>query len=274
MCCSHREEPAGLGAEILTRICPFLQPHPLQCPAWSSLFSAALTHTAQVAVAMLPDPQLPERQGYSWVVRAPWGQRACYCSDDTCRIGFLQDFFCCLSSHLALMFRGNESLCFALTPFPQHPLAFHGDDVQCVPKHCPNWACFVSWKYKFIPWRVSTRTVVKAWSDLDGRRQPGFHQVQFWMCLARLSDTGCDGKCSACTLTFHACSIHGAAVRFGKQLFLMHFGNYASEMFYKFMGLFVIQMQIGLKYHYLSTKLKHISNKTKFNGALQNQTFS
>lgn len=54
----------------------------------------------------------------------------------------------------------------------------------------------------------------------------------------------------------------------------MHFGNYASEMFYKFMGLFVIQMQIGLKYHYLSTKQKHITNKTKFNGALQNQTFS
>ena len=36
----------------------------------------------------------------------------------------------------------------------------------------------------------------------------------------------------------------------------------------------VIQMQIGLKYCYLSTEVKDRSHKTKFNGALHNQTFS
>jgi len=36
----------------------------------------------------------------------------------------------------------------------------------------------------------------------------------------------------------------------------------------------VNQMQIGLKYCYLSTEVKDGSNKTEFNKALQNQTLS
>lgn len=95
MCCSHKGEPAGLATETLTQICPFLQLHLLQYPAWSLLlcFSAVLTHTVQVAVAVLPDPHLLKRLGYGWVVGASCGQCAYYCSDDTCRDGFLQDFF-------------------------------------------------------------------------------------------------------------------------------------------------------------------------------------
>lgn len=48
-----------------------------------------------------------------------------------------------------------------------------------------------------------------------------------------------------CVHPYFSCLLYSWGSCEVQQLFLMHFGNYASEMFYKFMGLFVIQMQIG-----------------------------
>lgn len=92
-------------------------------------------------------------------------------------------------------------------------------EVQIHPLESQHPDCFEGLEWS--GWQKTTRISQSPILDVPGQ---AFKHRLWW-------------KCSVCTLSFHAYCIHGAAVRFSKQLFLMHFGNCASEMFYKFMGL-------------------------------------
>lgn len=69
----------------------------------------------------------------------------------------------------------HVNLCFLLIPFPHHLLAFHRDDVQHVPKRCPNWSCFVTWKYKLAAYSLDSQhqDCLQTQRCLDSRIQPG-----------------------------------------------------------------------------------------------------
>lgn len=74
-------------------------------------------------------------------------------------------------------------------------------------------------------------------------------------------------------LNCRACFVHGVAVRFSDPSISNALCHLCLDDAIEIHGI-VIQMQIGLKYCYLSTEVKDGFNKTKFNRALHNQTFS
>lgn len=67
--------------------------------------------------------------------------------------------WCCRAAHPV------QSLCLPLPPFPHHPLAFRGDDVQHVPKACPTRACCVARTTDSLP-EVQHPECLQAWSPL------------------------------------------------------------------------------------------------------------